>query len=345
MPRKVSHCTAFVPWVLLAAALTTAGMSACGHSSSGAVSPPVKASDVPVAATPQASVPQFRGMLPVVCTQRVYDNGEYRSIRTVDGVRRMRHPLWRALQKSSDPRLSGRQDVVINVDQRQADGSSTLWGTSVVRNAAGAWAGKWTGGIAASGDVHYLNMTMTGAGDYAGLVYRRTGTFVEAGKGFTPDVEIVCAGRIETADGSPVPSAPGPGTTPADWTPVVGIATTVRTAYDRPGPWVRDLEQSDSRLSGRLEGDLEEIGYPRTDGSIDYRSWSTVTNQDGAWKSLPQLDVRGPGPRKEHFVSWTSAGSGAYEGLTYHGFWFFPEPRDIVPGDTFVYTGWVEETE
>jgi hypothetical protein len=345
MAGKVSYGTTFVLCVLLSAAPAIAGMSACGGASSKAVAPAATASDVPVAATPRPSVREFRGMLPVVCTERVYDNGDYRSIRTVDGVKRMRHAPWRALQKSSDPRLSGREDVVINVDQRQADGSSTLWGTSVVRNAAGAWAGKWTGGIATGGDVHYLHLTLIGTGGYAGLVYRGTGRFAEVGQGFTPDVEIVWAGWIETTDGSPVPPAPGAGTTPADWTPVVGIATTVRTAYDRPGPWVWDLEQSDPRLNGRLEGDLEEIGYPRTDGSIDYRSWSTVTNQDGAWKSLPQLDVRGPGPRNEHFVSWTSAGSGAYEGLTYHGFWFFPEPHAMVPGDTFVYTGWVEETE
>jgi hypothetical protein len=91
--------------------------------------------------------------------------------------------------------------------------------------------------------------------------------------------------------------------------------------------------------------DVEETGYPRTDGSIDYRSWSTVTNQDGAREGSPALDVRGPGPRFEHFMSWTSAGSGAHDGLTYHGFRYFPEPHDIVPGDTFVYTGWVEETE
>lgn len=282
-------------------------------------------------------------MVPVVCTGRVYDNGDYRSVTTIDGVKRMRHALWKLLQKSSDPRLSGNHVVVINADQRQADMSAALWGTSVVRNAAGAWTGKWTGAIAAGGDVHYLRLTMKGTGDYAGLVYRATGKFVEAGEGFTPDIEIVYAGRIETTDGSPVPPAPGPGTTPADWTPVVGVATTVRTAYDRPGPWVWALEQSDPRLSGRLEGDLEEIGYPRTDGSIDYRSWSTVTNQDGSWKAPAELDVRGPSPRFEHFQAWTASGSGAYEGLTYHGFWFFPERRDIVPGDTFVYTGWIEE--
>ncbi len=55
--------------------------------------------------------------------------------------------------------------------------------------------------------------------------------------------------------------------------------------------------------------------------------------------------VRGPGPGYEHFMYWTSTGSGAYEGLTYHGFWRFMEPKDIVPGDTFVYTGWIEETK
>ena len=109
--------------------------------------------------------------------------------------------------------------------------------------------------------------------------------------------------------------------------------------------WRALQKSSDPSLSGRLEGELDEVGYPRTDGSIDYRPWSTVTNQDGAWEASPALDVRGPRPRQEHFVSWTSVGSGAYAGLTYHGFWHFPEPNDIRPGDTFVYTGWVEATE
>jgi hypothetical protein len=53
--------------------------------------------------------------------------------------------------------------------------------------------------------------------------------------------------------------------------------------------------------------------------------------------------VRGPAPGYEHFQHWTATGSGAYTGLTYHGFWHFMEPHDLVHGDRFVYTGWIEE--
>ena len=121
-------------------------------------SAPAATSVTPVASASPAAATEFRGMLPVVCTGRVYDSGDYRSVTTVDGVKRMRHALWKLLQRSSDPRLSGNHIVVINVDQRRADMSAALWGTSVVRNAAGTWTGKWTGAIAAGGDLHYLHL-------------------------------------------------------------------------------------------------------------------------------------------------------------------------------------------
>jgi hypothetical protein len=57
------------------------------------------------------------------------------------------------------------------------------------------------------------------------------------------------------------------------------------------------------------------------------------------------INVRGPGPRFEHFMYWTSTGSGAYAGLTYHGFWRFMEPQPLKVGDTFVWTGFIEEAQ
>jgi hypothetical protein len=239
--------------------------------------------------------------------------------------------------------LSGIYDVVVNGDQRQSDMSATLWGTSVLRNGGGAWVGKWTGGIAAGGDEHHLYWTMKGTGDYAGLVYHGNGWFVEAGAGFTPDIQIVYAGWIETKDGSPVPPAPGPGSTPANWTPVVGIATMKETGYDT-GYWPFDIEMSDRRVSGPLEGFLEESGSERSDGSIDYRAKATMTNENGVWEGPWGPGLRGPG-RVEHFQYGASTGSGAYAGLTYHDFWHFMERRDYVAGDTFVVTGWIEEAQ
>jgi len=333
--------------LLLAAALGVAGVSACGGSSTESVSPATVVSGTPVALATSAAVQDYHGMLPVVFTQSLIDDHGGGSTKTVGDVVQMRHDAWTYRQDASDPRLSGRFDVVFNVDQRQADLSARFWGTSRLSNQGGTWVGRWTGGIAAAGDVHHCYLTQKGTGEYAGLVSHCSGWFVEAGEGFTPDIQIVNAGWIETADGSPVPPAPGPGSTPSNWTPVVGIATTVQTGYDGPGPWVFDLQQSDPRLSGRLEGGVEEIGSARSDGSIDYYASNTVSNQDGAWETLVSADpmVRGPSPGYEHFMYWTSTGSGAYAGLTYHGFWRFMEPHDFVPGDTFVYTGWIEEAK
>jgi hypothetical protein len=343
-------------WAVMLAVLvvtTVLTLAACGSSDGSDASTPAAspeptnapaASSTSAASSTPAAVKEFRGMLPIVFTQSLVKERDYRSSTTVGDVEQMRHAAWTYRNESSDPRLSGRFDVVINLDQRQSDMSSRMWGTSRLTNSGGTWLGKWTGGIAAGGDVHHLYITQKGTGVYAGLVSHSSGWFVEAGEGFTPDIQIVNAGWIETNDGSPVPPAPGPGASPANWTPVVGIATTKGTNYDGTGAWRWDLEQSDPRISGRLEGDVEEIGSARPDGSIDFLSSNTITNQDGSWDAPSgPVQVRGPGPRLEHFMYWTETGSGAYAGLTYHGFWYFPEPENIQPGDEFVYTGWIDE--
>jgi len=331
--------------LLLVTGLLVAGMLvACGGPTPAAGSPSV-APSATGSASPQAAE-EFHGMLPYVWTESLIKQRPYQSTKTVGDVVQMRHAVWSYRRASSDPRLIGTIDIVINCDQRQSDMSATVWGTSRLRSAGGTWVQRWTGGIAAGGDVHHVYGTYEGTGGYAGLVAHESGWFVEAGEGFTPDIQMVGAGWIETADGSPVPPAPGPGTTPANWTPVVGIATTRETNYDGTGAWIWDLDQSDPRLSGRLEGAVEEIGSPRADGSIDGLASHTVSSQDGSWDAPPSgAMVRGPGPRFEHFMYWTSTGSGAYAGLTYHGFWHFPEPKDMQPGDTFVYTGWIEEAD
>jgi len=337
---------AFALCLLLTAAVAAACLSACGGSSTESVSPAAPVSGTPAALATSAAAQELRGMLPYCWTQKLIKERSGGSTKTVGDVVQMRRMLWTYRQVSTDPRLSGRVDTVINIDQRQSDLSAAMWGTSRLRNSGGTWVQRWTGGVAAGGDVHHLHGTFRGTGGYAGLVAHTSGWFTEAGAGFTPDIKIFGAGWIETTDGSRVPPPDmSEGWVSGDWTPVVGIATTVQTDYDGVGAWVWDLQQSDPRVSGRLEGDVEEIGDPRPDGSIDYRAKSTVTNPGGAWESLVSADpmVRGPGPGYEHFMYWTSTGSGAYEGLTYHGFWRFMEPKDIVPGDTFVYTGWIEE--
>jgi hypothetical protein len=97
-------------------------------------------------------------------------------------------------------------------------------------------------------------------------------------------------------------------------------------------------------VSGLSEGYMEERGSERSDGSIDYRATGTMTKQDGVWEGAWGPGVRGPG-RVEHFQYDSSTGSGAYAGLTYHSFWHYMERRDYVAGDTFIVTGWIEETE
>ena len=341
---RIRSRLAFALCLLLAAALGAACVSACGGSSTGSSSPAAVVSGTPVALATSAAAQELHGMLPYVWTQSPIKERPYGSTKTVGDVVQMRHAVWSYRHASSDSRLTGRFDVVINVDQRQGDKSAALWGTGVLRNAGGTWVQRWTGGIAAGGDVHHVYGAFKGTGGYAGLVAHESGWFAEAGEGFTPDIQVVGAGWIETTDGSPAPAAPGPGTTPASWTPVVGIATTKEIAYDGPGPWVWNLEQSDPRVNGRVEGAIEEIGYARPDGSIDMLSSNTLSNQDGSWDAPSgPIQVRGPAPRFEHFMYWTATGSGAYAGLTYHGFWFFPEPRSFRPGDKFVWSGWIEE--
>jgi hypothetical protein len=351
--RDPSRCGARLTAAIATMMLLLAGgaVAACGGSTTTGSPPEAAASGMPsgspAADASPATVREFRGMLPYVSTSSLVKERPYASTKTVGDVVQMRHAVWTFRRASSDPRLAGTEEVVINCDQRQSDMSATTWGTSRLRNAGGTWVKRWTGGIAAGGDVHHFYGTLKGTGGYAGLVAHGSAWVAESGEGFTSDLQIVEAAWMETTDGSPVPPAPGPGTTPANWTPVVGVATTKEIAYEGPGPWVWDVEQSDPRVSGRLEGDIEGIGGTRPDGSLDYRVESTISNDDGVWNSPWSTEpmVRGPKPDSEHFQYWESAGSGAYAGLTYHGFWYFPERHAFRPGDTFVWSGWIEEAK
>ena len=119
-----------------------------------------------------------------------------------------------------------------------------------------------------------------------------------------------------------------------------------QTAYDGSGPWVLDLEQSDPRVSGRLEGSLEEIG--RATARRKHRLPHAV-HPDQPGRSLGGAPVarRCADPARGSSTSSTPdfLGSGAYEGLFYRGFWHFMERRRLAPGDTWVWAGWIEEKE
>jgi hypothetical protein len=337
---------------LLLTVAGAAGVAACDGANSQAASTAAPgptavesapALQVPAAAQVPVAVSEFRGMLPFVFTQALVEDPPYQSEKMVGDTMQTRRAEWVFRQESSDPRLSGRYDVIVNMDQRQTDMSAALWGTGRITNEGGTWVGRWTGGIAAGGDEHHVRLAVKGTGGYAGLKATMNGWFVEAGQGFTPDIQIEGAGWIETTDGSPVPPAPGPGTTPPGLTPVVGITTNSRAGYEAYS-WAWNLDQSDPRVNGHLEAEVVEEGAPRPDGSIDYGGSWTQTNADGAWECAAFDGVRGTG-RIEHFQYAVAKGSGAYAGLTCHAFMDFMERRDIVPGDRFVVTGWIDERE
>ena len=87
-----------------------------------------------------------------------------------------------------------------------------------------------------------------------------------------------------------------------------------------------------------------DVGGARSHGSADPLTSNTVSDPDGS-RDAPSgpIQVRGPAPRFEHVLYWTTAGSGAYAGLTCHGLPYFPETHAFVPGDESVWSGWMEE--
>jgi hypothetical protein len=71
-----------------------------------------------------------------------------------------------------------------------------------------------------------------------------------------------------------------------------------------------------------------------------------MTDENGAWDTpAGPIDARGPKPEYEHFMYWTSKGSGSFAGLTYVGFWYFPEPEPLQPGDAFIWSGSIDEPD
>lgn len=123
------------------------------------------------------------------------------SIQTQDGdILQSRDLVWQYQFHSTDPRLDGTFEQVINYDLRP-DGSADMWGTGTLTNAGGTWEGPWTGVIARNGGIHYLLQTFTGTGGYEGLVYKSL-THTESGPEYSePDLPLsVSLGWIEPMD-------------------------------------------------------------------------------------------------------------------------------------------------
>lgn len=91
----------------------------------------------------------------------------------------------------SDPRVSGRRWLVLNIDYRQ-DGSANIWGTSIVANDGGSWIGSFSGTVDVGYTTHHVTGVETGTGDYEGLRYRFTA--VGDGTNFTISGTIEPAG-------------------------------------------------------------------------------------------------------------------------------------------------------
>lgn len=95
---------------------------------------------------------------------------------------------------SSDPRLAGRQLVLVNADL-QADGTADLWGTTVLWNAQGTWDGSWTGSAGPGWPRGERTWTgaLEGSGAFRGLTCRVVTTTNEG-------LSLVTAGSVDAAD-------------------------------------------------------------------------------------------------------------------------------------------------
>ncbi len=123
------------------------------------------------------------------------------STQTQNGdILQSRDLVWQYQFHSTDPRLDGTFEEVINYDLRP-DGSADMWGTGTLTNDGGTWEGPWTGVIGRNGGVHYVLQTFTGTGDYEGLVWKSL-THLESGPEYSePDLPLsVSIGWIEPVD-------------------------------------------------------------------------------------------------------------------------------------------------
>jgi len=86
----------------------------------------------------------------------------------VGDVTQYRDIHMRCPTKASDPRVEAVQESTVAIDMR-ADQSADIWGTMVLTNDGGTWAGDFTGTVAAGYTTHRIEGTAVGTGAYEGL--------------------------------------------------------------------------------------------------------------------------------------------------------------------------------
>jgi len=102
--------------------------------------------------------------------------------------------------EASDPRASGTIEVTVNADSA-ADGSGTMWGTSVLTNSEGTWVcDGWTGALDASGH-RFTFIKATGTGEYEGLTLYQLGYFASGPTTMLPPSQgMAGSGWIQKTD-------------------------------------------------------------------------------------------------------------------------------------------------
>ena len=317
--------------------LVSGSLAACSGSEAetGGGNPPSAAASIAAFPSPVEGglpIPDPSAMLPVVGQETVVEAATASPEPEGDGSH-IRDATATYEGTMSDARVSGTRTVTANLDQR-ADGSGSMWGTSVIRNDNGSWSGTWTGLISKGSEHRYFFEDFVGAGAYEGLTYHRNSLWAGDPTEAVPGDVLQTSGWLEKADGSAV--QPSQVQTSGGQIPVSGFAT-FKSAGARA--WVFRNTMTDPRVSGLMSS--IPIGDPkREDGSTDYGGTFKLDGPEGTWVCSRAIGSRGADTGGEHTNYCEAKGTGAYEGLVYHSHWHFFEP--FGPDTRIASTGWIE---
>ena len=121
-------------------------------------------------------------------------------------------------------------------------------------------------------------------------------------------------------------------------TPPIGRSEGVSEIYVEHFTCTYDA--TDSRLDGRVEGDVTATFEPAAATAARWEGTFTITNEGGSWRGQEQgaLVIWPGSSRPYNYGQGTYTGLGAYEGLTYHY---------LIAGgnEGLVASGWIESQE